>query len=60
MRAKARKEGLVALLNHDDHLDVDDDKADELPNKASSHEFDERCGNHRLETRLVSLDIFFD
>ena len=57
---KRRKILAVALLDHEDHLDVDDDKADNLPKDAGPQKLDEGGGHHRLEAGLVGSDVFLD
>jgi hypothetical protein len=54
------KVSAVAFSYNDQHLDVDDNKADKLPDQASSEKLHESSWYHCSKTWLIRFDIFFN
>ncbi len=51
---------MVAFSNDRQHLQVDDDESDKLPNDTFSKKAHDGGRDHRREAGFVRFDVFFD
>ena len=50
----------MALFDHEDHLDIDDEETDKLPNDAVAKEFRKRRRDHCGKGFIIGSDILGD